>query len=860
MQVNEEMNFMSSTKKGTMMLKCIVSRISIAALVVIVVMAGSAAAASKGPRPMVISSNPADDAIDVPVNASVTVNFSLPMNCNSINKNTFRLKVVKHGKIPAVSVTCSGASATLTPLSDLSINTRYQIVFHDRIAATSGATLWNNGNSFRFTTGPGTRPPATATPTPTATSTATSTATATATSTPTATATATGTSTATATATNTPTATSTASATATATDTATATSTATDTATATASSTPTRSATVTATSTSTAPVTSTATATATASDTPSATATATDSATATATDTPTTTASATATDTPTATSSATATATATATPTATPTAVAPTVISSAPAIVGCGGQGMGTSQEITATFSEPMISATILASGTFTVSGPSNTPIAGTVSYDMTNNTATFAVTGTYPAGLLFTATITTAAESLSLLQLASNYVWTFTSGAGPVATKPSVISTNPAAGAPSVDTNQKIVATFDKGMDSTTLTGTTFTVLETVGIIQVPVPGVVTYSTIGDTATFTPSSVLDPSAMFTATITTGVTDLSGNPLANNFIWTFTTGTTTDSFAPSVTSSNPAPFAFTVGIDASVNATFSEAMDPSTLNPTTFVVTGPGSTIVIGKVSYDVPDQIVTFTPTSPLAANTFYNATITGAQDLAGNLLPTFQLPFHTGSTPTGQSPVNLGSASSYAILAATTVTAPGAMIVNGDLGVWPGTAITGFPPAFVNGNTNLDNTASGAAQADLLTAFDYLMNTVPPGAAVAGNIGGTTPPPGVYTSTSTLAVTSGNLTLDAQGDVNAVWIFQIGTALDVTTQVILTNGAQASNVFWEVGSSATIDVGAVMQGNILALTSITANGGATLNGRALALNGAVTAGASSGSLPICQ
>ena len=105
-------------------------------------------------------------------------------------------------------------------------------------------------------------------------------------------------------------------------------------------------------------------------------------------------------------------------------------------------------------------------------------------------------------------------------------------------------------------------------------------------------------------------------------------------------------------------------------------------------------------------------------------------------------------------------------------------------------------------------------------------------------------------------------MAVSSGNLTLDAQGDVNAVWIFQVGTTLNVTPglQVILANGAQASNIFWQVGSSATIDTTAVMQGNILASISVTVNSGATLNGRALALNGAVTAGGSGASLPGCQ
>jgi PAS domain S-box-containing protein len=409
------------------------------------------------------------------------------------------------------------------------------------------------------------------------------------------------------------------------------------------------------------------------------------------------------------------------------------------------------------------------------------------------------------------------------------------------------------------IGTNQKIVASFDKGMDSTTITGTTFTLM---GPGVTPVLGTVTYSTIGDTATFMPSSALAASTTYTATVTTGATDLSGNPLASSFVWTFTTGLGTDTTAPTITSTNPANAAVDVGIDASVNATFDEAIDSSTLNPTTFTVTGPGATVVVGKVSYDVSDDIATFTPTSALAASTSFTATIAGAQDLAGNALATTSWTFTTGITAMGQSPVDLGSASSYAILAATTVTAPGAIVVNGDLGLYPGTSVTGFPPATVNGTINIDNTAAMVAQNDLLTAYNALFN-LPPGATKTGNIGGSTLTPGIYTAPSTsLAVSSGNLTLDAQGDTNAVWIFQIGTTLDVASglQVILANGAQASNIFWQVGSSATIDTTAVMQGNILAAISITVNGGATLNGRPLAMIGAVTAGGSGAALPVCQ
>ena len=175
--------------------------------------------------------------------------------------------------------------------------------------------------------------------------------------------------------------------------------------------------------------------------------------------------------------------------------------------------------------------------------------------------------------------------------------------------------------------------------MNSSTITGTTFTLM---GPGVTPVLGTVTYSTIGNTATFTPSSALATSTLYTATITTGVADLSGNALASNYVWTFTTGLGTNVTAPTVTLMNPADAAIGVGIDASVNATFDKPMDSSTLNPATFTVTGPGATVVVGKVSYDVADMIATFTPTSPLAASTTFTAMIAGALDLAGNPLAT--------------------------------------------------------------------------------------------------------------------------------------------------------------------------------------------------------------------------
>jgi hypothetical protein len=839
---------MSSINKIAILLKYIVSSFSTAALVAIIGLVAiaattGAAAAKDKPRPTVVSITPPDGDLDVPVVTSITVVFDMPMDCKTVNTSTFRLDAVKLFSVPAIRVFCDGDTATLVPMGALAIRTRYNVRFFGTVRALDGGTLRSGFSSFFTTVEFGATPTPTITATPTATSTATATATSTATATTTATATDTATTTATATATST--------ATATATDTATATNTATTTATDTATST----ATDTATSTSTA--TDTATATSTASDTATATSTATDTATDTAT----------ATATPTTTATATSTATNTATPTATPTGVPPTVLSTYPGAVGCGGQGAGTGQKFTVTFSEPMMPATLASAvgGLVTstpIAGGLASLIAGTVAYDATNNIATFTPTaGTFPPLAQVDVVVATTAESVSSQTLAADYTFSFTTGTGPDTTPPLVSSTNPANSASAVATNQTVVATFDKGMDSSTITPTTFTLT---GPGVTPVPGAVTYSTVGNTATFTPTTVLTASILYTASITTGVTDLSGNALANTYTWTFTTGVSTDTTAPTVTSTAPALNATLVGIDASANATFSKPMNSSTLNAATFTLTGPGLTVVDGKVSYDVADQIATFTPLTTLAPSTAFTATITTAPlDLSGNALASsYSWMFTTGTATTGQSNVSLGAAAAYAVLAATTVTAPGPIVIDGDLGLYPGTSVTGFPPAVVLGTTNINNTAAQAAQASLLTAYNALFD-LPPGVTMTGNLGGSTIYPGIYTAPATsMAVSSGNLTLDAQGNVNAVWIFQIGSTFDITSglQVILANGAQASNIYWQVGSSATIDTTAVMQGNILALDSVTVNSGATLNGRALALTGAVTAGGASGSLPVCQ
>ncbi|CAN5271559.1 hypothetical protein BH09SUM1_BH09SUM1_05200 [soil metagenome] len=197
-------------------------------------------------------------------------------------------------------------------------------------------------------------------------------------------------------------------------------------------------------------------------------------------------------------------------------------------------------------------------------------------------------------------------------------------------------------------------------------------------------------------------------------------------------------------------------------------------------------------------------------------------------------------------------EAPVNLRSAVNFGVLAGTTVTSTGAVgtVINGDLGIWPGTATAGFPPATVTGTQHKGDPIALAAQSDLTTAYnDAAGRSIAPH-VVSGNIGGTTLHPGLHKSTSTLAISSGNLTIDGDGHDDSVFIIQIGSSFDVSDglSVILINGASASNIYWQVGSSATIGIGAHVEGTIIAHTAITFNSGSSINGRALASTAAVT------------
>lgn len=190
------------------------------------------------------------------------------------------------------------------------------------------------------------------------------------------------------------------------------------------------------------------------------------------------------------------------------------------------------------------------------------------------------------------------------------------------------------------------------------------------------------------------------------------------------------------------------------------------------------------------------------------------------------------------------------LGSATDFAVLAGSTVTNTGPSVVNGNLGVWPGLAVVGFGPGVVNGTIHAGDAVAQQAQADVTTAYNMLAGMAMTQDLTGMDLGGMTLGPGVYFFSSSAFLT-GTLTLDAMGDPNAQFVFQMGSTLITASNssVEMINGASACDTYWQVGSSATLGTDSAFQGNILALASITMTTGATLlEGRALARNGAVT------------
>src|SRR5580658_5436347 len=598
------------------------------------------------------------------------------------------------------------------------------------------------------------------------------------------------------------------------------------------------------------------------------------------------------------------------------TPVAPTVTAVAPAN---NATGVGINTAVAAEFSEPMAPITGAASFTVTCAAPCVNP-TGAVALDAGKADATYTPAANLAPSQLYTVTITGATSLATGLALTSPYVWKFTTGTTSDVTRPRVTVTVPATTTPGpttgVPANSAITATFTEAMAPSTFSDTSFTV--TCASPCVSPTGTVSYQLGSNTAIFTPAAPLTVGATYTATITTAATDLAGNalagnqaalPSASNYVSTFTASAAITSTNVTVQSTNPTAAETGVCPNAAVNATFSVPaglrMDPSTLNAVTFTVTGPSpalTAVTAASVSLDAATgTIATFTPQNALTNGGTYTATIiggaNGVKDLgvpADDMLSDFTWRFTAGpATGTCLAPVPLGAAAPFGDFGGTAgMTNTGTFtVINGDIGTiaTATSSITGFndtagdiyteTPAnigTVNGTiytctTSTTGPTSGAENTSYCTIADSalaaattaygVLKGLPSGANPGGNLGGLTLAPGTYTAPAgTFLITGSDLTLDAGGNANAVWVFQMATSLTVGAagaprSIILTGGAQAKNVFWQVGSAATINPGGggTMVGTIIAqagaaFSTVGSVDVVTLNGRVLSLLSSVT------------
>lgn len=544
----------------------------------------------------------------------------------------------------------------------------------------------------------------------------------------------------------------------------------------------------------------------------------------------------------------------------------PIVIATNPAD---GATNVPLNQIITATFNEEIDSSTI-NSDSFKIVG--NTALDGTISYS--GVTATFVPSSNLKPNTTYAGTITTSVKDLNGNALQENYVWTFSTGA---TLQPKILSTTPTDKETGVVLNKVVEAKFNMLMDPATINATTFTLKQgTTSIL-----GLVNYS--GTTAFFTPNGNLTPNTIYTATITTGVQNLAGVSISNNYVWQFTTGAVV---APKVLTTSPFNNENGVLLDKTVTANFDMAMDPLTLTNNLTFTLKQGTANILGEVTYS--GTTASFNPNDALLSNTTYRATITtGAKSatgvaLANNYTWTFK-------TLTASNGIDLGSAEMFGAFGGNAgVTNQGVnTVINGSIGTTAAsTLVTGFHDAsaiytetpsnigFVTDGIFTAPPAPGTAAsfaiatqglADANIAYDNTSPANMPGGTDpgAGELGGLTLAPGIYKSASgTFNISNGNLTLDAQGNPNAVWIFQTAAGLTVgiagptgAKSVNLINGALPKNVFWHVGSAATINGagGGVMVGTIIASSGVTfstaGNAAQTvLNGRAISLVASVT------------
>lgn len=562
---------------------------------------------------------------------------------------------------------------------------------------------------------------------------------------------------------------------------------------------------------------------------------------------------------------------------------------------------------------------------TLTCVAPCISP-TGSVARDPSNRVATFTLTSgmQLQSMTVYTATVSGVRSLVTDAPLVAPFVWNFTTGSTADTTRPRVAFTVPATTTPGpttgVPTNMAINAVFSENMAPASISPTSFS-LTCVAPCVNPA-GSLSYALGTKTMVFTPTAALMANTTYTAQVTSAATDVAGNalagnqaalPAASNYVWTFTTSADgTVAGKVSVTTTNPADNAGNVCPDAAINATFmvpsGVRLNPISVNSSNFTVTEATvakTPVMATAVVLDAATgRIASFDPLNNLVPGVTYTATLkggaNGVKDLAvpaNTMTNDYTWDFTAvdcSTIPPVQIP--LGSIATFGTYGGSAGTTNQGIltVINGDIGTTAvSTAVTGFhdngvgctytettlnigtvngkiytsaPPPTVacpTEGTAVTAAIAQAARADALIAYNALVAQPGGPDQGAGNLANLVLVPGVYTaSAGSFMVEGGDLTLDARGDVNATWVFQMASTLRVggpgaaaPQSILLVNGAQAKNVFWQVGTAATINAagGGTMVGTVIsqAGAAISTDGNVavvTINGRVISLNASVT------------
>jgi len=524
----------------------------------------------------------------------------------------------------------------------------------------------------------------------------------------------------------------------------------------------------------------------------------------------------------------------------------PTVTATDPASAAV---GVAVDKLVSITFSEPMDPSTIVAANFTFKQGTTN--VAGEITYSGT--TAIFTPENDLEGDKVYSVSIKTGATDMAGNALAANHNFSFTTGIAPDTELPRINAFLPLSNAVDVNVDTVVVITFSEAMQSSTITTTSFTLMQGTTVVA----GTVTY--VGVIATFNPTNDLVFGTSYTAAINVTALDLAGNALASKTEWIFTTENAPDVVVPTVLSYTPLANAIDVDLNQVLTATFSEEMNASTINNTSFSLR-EGTTVIDGSVTY--VGTTATFTPTLDLEKGLTYTATVnTDAEDLAGNAIANNTVWSFTTLAPTFTlDPVLLGTAGDYVILAKTAINNSSTSAITGDLALSPAATsfITGLALTDATGYATSSQVVGKVYAADMAEPTPTLLTTSVENMITAyndaagrptpdfselntGEIGGLTLTPGLYKWTSTVTL-SNDVTIS--GGANDVWIFQISEDLtqSAAVNITLVGGAQAKNIFWQVAGAVTVGTTAHFEGIILSQTGITFQTGASMNGRALA------------------